>query len=177
MTRRWILGGGMISRPSSRHLPGTSGASCSRSSAHRRVISPFLRVGRRSGILERMRCLWRLLLLAACAASSAVAAGECRVPLPDGGEKRPTAANLTGRVARVEGRDVVIRQAGRDKLVKVRVPEAAKTYTAFGNAAALAELGKEQTVWVWFQKCRWPKKGTPVSAYFQTYASAPTSQQ
>ena len=112
------------------------------------------------------------LVVASVVACAAVAAG-CRLPVPDGSGVRPTVANLEGRIASVNRRDVVVLQATTGRLVKVRLPQPAEIYSAFGGDASLTDLAKGQTVSVWFENCKWPRSGTPVSAYFQIYSKDP----
>ena len=99
--------------------------------------------------------------------SIGAAAAVCRLPVPDGGDEQPSKPNLQGRIVRVVGNELLMRQARSGDLIRVRLPEKRDIYTAFGGDGSLVELAPGQRAWVWFKGCKWPKEGIPVSAYIQ----------
>ena len=104
------------------------------------------------------------------------ALADCRLPTPDGGEEHPSPPNLTGRIAKVIGNDVLIRQNVTGQLVRVRLPKNSEVYTAFGGDGVVSDLAPGQSAKVWFHSCSWPKAKVPVSAYFQIYSKDPNDQ-
>jgi hypothetical protein len=130
-----------------------------------------------SGISMRALSSHHLLsvLLAVLAYANASEAA-CRLPIPDGGDERPSTPNLHGRITAVSGSDVFIRHAKTGRSVRVRLPEAPEIYSAFGGDVPLSDLASGQTVWVWFTDCKWPKKSQPSSAYFQIYSKDPNDR-
>jgi len=115
-------------------------------------------------------------IVALTVALSGTARAECRIPEPDGGEEHPSPANISGRITKVAGTDVLIRQAGTGRIVRVHLPARSSIYTVFGGDGPISELAVGQEAKVWFQACTWPKTGTPVSAYFQIYSKAPNDR-
>lgn len=101
---------------------------------------------------------------------------DCRLPVPDDGEERPSHPNLTGRISKVMGNDVLVRQDRTGRLVRVRLPKDSEIYTAFGGDGTVSDLAPGQAAKVWFQSCVWPKAKVPVSAYFQIYSRDPKDQ-
>jgi hypothetical protein len=122
-------------------------------------------------------CVPRRLLLAALLAVASLQAASatraCRLPVPDGGEQRPSPHNLQGEIAAVNGRSTSIRQEKTNRTVEVEVDPGDSIYTAFGGNATVSELTKGQVVWVWYKDCKQPLTGKPVSAYFRIYSTEP----
>ncbi len=97
----------------------------------------------------------------------------CVLPEPDGGDNRPSPANLHGQIKSIFGSEVVVQQARTRRLVRVRLPDQPEIYSAFGGDGSIQDLAPGQTVWVWFVDCTWPRDKIPVSAYFQIYSRDP----
>jgi len=119
--------------------------------------------------------LGTLMMQALLAYSCSVWAG-CRLPSPDGGGETPSAANLRGNISAVAGNIVRIRQATTGQVVPVRIPKNPEIYSAFGGDGEVTDLAPGQTVQVWFNNCVWPRKGVPISAYFQFYSKDPNDR-
>lgn len=116
----------------------------------------------------------RILALATMPLMLQVAAAKCVLPVPDGGDVEPSKPNLYGRLVGVDtsGR-VVVSQTGTGKRVVVAFPPKAEIYSAFGGHVAREDLAAGQIVWVWFEGCKWPAAGAPLSTYFQIYSKDP----
>jgi len=126
--------------------------------------------------LRQSRIAINLAGIAAISLALSAAAVECRLPVPDGSDEKPSTPNLHGVIAEVRGRSVEIRQAKTGRLIIVRLAEKPEIYSAFGGDGDLADLAPGQTVWVWFVKCRWPKSGAAEAAYFQIYSKDPNDK-
>ena len=110
-------------------------------------------------------------------ATTQFAQAACVLPEPDGGDSKPSRANVHGRIAGVEaGGRVAITQAKTHRTVTVLLPSDAEVYTVFGGDIPQNELRVGQTAWVWFQDCKQPKAGLPISAYFQIYSMDPNDK-
>lgn len=109
-------------------------------------------------------------------AFAGLANAHCRLPVPDGGEERPSPANLSGQISNVTGNAVLVRQNKTGRLVRVHLPSKPEIYTAFGGDAEVNDLTPGQTAKVWFKACVWPKAGEPESAYFQIYSKDPNDR-
>ena len=115
-----------------------------------------------------------ILVLAIASLLPQVTTAKCVVPVPDGGDVKPSAPNLHGRILRVDQSGlVVVSQAKSNKRVFVALPKDPEIYSVFGGDVAREDLAAGQTVWVWFEGCKWPTAGTPTSAYFQIYSRDP----
>ena len=115
-------------------------------------------------------------LLAASLNAVGAPSAKCTLPVPDGGETRPTAPNIQGVIVAANGQEVMLRQAKTGRLVAIRLPEKPEIYTVFGGDAGVNELQPGQTAWVWFVACKWPPTGKPTSAYFQIYSANPSDK-
>ncbi len=120
------------------------------------------------------RCFFAVWILVA--ASTNAANANCRLPEPDGGEAHPNPPNLHGRIDKVSGNEVFVQQDKTKRTVRVLLPENSDIYTAFGGDGKVGDLAPGQTAWVWFQECKWPKAGTPISAYFRIYSKDPNDR-
>jgi hypothetical protein len=103
------------------------------------------------------------------------ASASCVLPVPDGDGPQPSKPNLYGRIDSVgEGGTVIVSQSKGGTKVAVLLPPGAEIYSAFGGDVCREELAPGQTVWVWFEGCKWPSSGRPaVSAYFRVYSKDP----
>jgi hypothetical protein len=72
-------------------------------------------------------------VLALVAAFVSAANAKCRLPEPDGGEAHPSPPNLRGRIDKVSGSEVLVRQDKTGRIVRVMLPENSDIYTAFGG--------------------------------------------
>ncbi len=115
-------------------------------------------------------------LLAASLNAVGAPSAKCILPVPDGGETRPTAPNVHGVIVGANGQEVVLRQAKTGRLVAIWLPEKPEIYTVFGGDAGVKDLQAGQTAWVWFVGCKWPPTGKPTSAYFQIYSADPSDK-
>jgi hypothetical protein len=113
--------------------------------------------------------------LLAAMGSSAVHS-ECVLPVPDGGDKTPTPANIEGHIASVAGDIIRIRPLTSSKLVSVRIPPDKSIFTAFGGAGDASELRVGQRAWVWYVGCRQRHSPVQQAAYFQIYSIDPNDQ-
>lgn len=101
---------------------------------------------------------------------------KCVLPVPDGGDTEPSAANVDGYVETVSpDRVVVVRTKGQLKVV-IKIPFGQSIHTAFGGDGEVADLQSGQRAWVWLQGCKKTKASVQVSAYFQIYSKDPNDQ-
>jgi hypothetical protein len=70
----------------------------------------------------------------------------------------------------------LVKQVRTARLIRVELPSKPEIYSAFGGAVNARELAAGQMVSVWFQECKWPKTGQPVSAYFQVISVDPNDK-
>lgn len=109
-------------------------------------------------------------------ASAGLVNAGCRLPVPDGGDERPSPENLSGQISKITGNLVLVRQNKTGRQVRVHLPSNPEIYTAFGGDASVSDLTPGQTAKVWFKACTWPKAGEPESAYFQIYSKDPNDR-
>lgn len=101
----------------------------------------------------------------------AFAAG-CVIPVPDGGDEKPSRENLHGTITNIRTGEIQIRRKD-GHLTGVAMPKPGTIFTAFGGDGNPSDLKVGQTVWVWYTNCRVPKSGLPEPAIFQIYSMDP----
>lgn len=116
-------------------------------------------------------------VLAALAVFSASpAAASCRLPVPDGGDKAPSKANVDGTIS-AAGRGFVDVAPGVGQMpVHVVYTKQTQFYSAFGGDYEPGDLAVGQHVAVWFVGCRPAKSGVGHATYLQLYSKDPTDQ-
>ena len=99
-------------------------------------------------------------------------AASCVLPVPDGGDEKPSRENLHGTIAHIRSDEIrVLSKDGR--LTSIAMPKSGTIFTAFGGDGKPSDLKVGQTVWVWYNGCQIPKSGLPEPAYFQVYSMDP----
>lgn len=111
--------------------------------------------------------------MAICSGTAYSAKAKCVLPVPDGGDEKPSPANIHGTIFSVEGMKVVVTRKDSGKRVTVLLPPNPEIYSAFGGDVSISDLAKGQTVWVWLRGCKLPTSGDAVSAYFQIFSRDP----
>lgn len=104
------------------------------------------------------------------------AEAKCVLPVPDGGDVEPSAANIDGYVESISQERVVIVRTKTQRKVTVKIPAGQSIYTAFGGDGEVADLKPGQRTWVWLQGCKKTKAPVQISAYFQIYSKDPNDQ-
>lgn len=104
------------------------------------------------------------------------AAASCVLPVPDGGDKPPSRANVEGRILRAGPRFIDVAPDARQASVRVEYARETQFYSAFGGDYEPGDLTAGQHVSVWFVGCRPAKKGVGHAAYLQLYSKDPTDQ-
>lgn len=101
---------------------------------------------------------------------------KCTLPVPDGGDFVPSAANLTGKIKHV-GKDFVDVQPMKGRnLVRVFYDSDTQLYSAFGGDYEPSDFVRGQRVWVWFKGCRPAARSSGKAAYLQLYSRDPKDQ-
>jgi len=105
--------------------------------------------------------------------ASPILSAACVLPVPDGGDTKPSPANVAGEITRIEGGTIFIKENSPGKTLAVSLPSDVNVYTAFGGVVSRGELKTGQRASVWLVGCKRSSKGMLTAAYFEIFSIDP----
>ena len=100
---------------------------------------------------------------------------RCVLPVPDGGDEKPSRANAEGTIARV-GQGFIEIEPRSGPIIHVSYADTTLFYSAFGGDYEPSDLAVGQHVAVWFDGCKAARHGAGAAAYLQLYSKDPADQ-
>lgn len=122
-----------------------------------------------------MLALLGLSLILCPAARATSPPPRCVLPVPDGGDTRPSRANAEGTIARV-GQGFIEIEPRSGHIIQVNYGRTTQFYSAFGGDYEPSDLAVGQHVAVWFDGCKAAQHGAGAAAHLQLYSKDPADQ-
>jgi hypothetical protein len=88
--------------------------------------------------------------------SQAIASKVCVLPVPDGGDIKPSPPSLTGKIVGVSSKSVSIQLYRTKKVVRISITPYTSLFTVYGGGVSSSDLQAGQHVLVWLQHCTKP---------------------